>query len=113
MAVVPGIKTSCDSAASLLCFDLSTDPGPEGVGRVAPAALEELLTAEVGNHVVVQHRVPVAVASHSAASPLVKAGNEIFQRMAISFPLTLFFLFLTSPWMVFHASVSPALLSVV
>lgn len=91
MAVVPGIKTSCDSAASLLCFDLSTDPGPEGVGRVAPAALEELLTAEVGNHVVVQHRVPVAVAGHSAASPLVKAGNEIFKEWRYNFHLHCFF----------------------
>lgn len=68
------------STSDSLCFDLLTDPGPEGVGRVAPAALEKVLTAAVGNHVLVQRGVPVTVARHAAASPLVERGNDIFKE---------------------------------
>lgn len=52
-----------------------TDPSPEGVGCVAPAALEKVLTAAVGNHVLVQRGVPVTVVRHAATAPLVEEEN--------------------------------------
>lgn len=51
--------------------NVMTDPCPDGAGRVAPAARGNLLAAAVGDHVVVQGSVPVTVAVHATAFPLV------------------------------------------
>ena len=102
-----------------------TDPSPEGSGGVSATARVDLLAAAVGNHVLMQGRVPVVVAYHATTLPLVIGEKEPVtllrhilhlhvqdEKMSSGLSENVYQTGRTSPWMVFHASLRPALLSV-